>query len=154
MNGLELKVGQSTSNKDRYVEILVEETLEVVQRVLQAIDWRRHEERLRRISPTDPVLSPTEFPRSRFLAADAAEQLSVHLANEPLAQRKLGEQFDSALKRPHVVEDLTLILRCHPRLRFGGEHLTEGRLRSFDPRARDCFTAEVWLDQEMWIRKP
>lgn len=30
MNGLELKVGQSTSNEDRYVEILVEETFEVV----------------------------------------------------------------------------------------------------------------------------
>lgn len=62
--------------------------------------------------------------------------------------------MDSALEGPYIVEDLAVILRCHPRLRFGGENLTERRLSSLDSRARNCFAEQGWLDQEVWIRKP
>lgn len=88
------------------------------------------------------------------MSSDAAEQLPVHLPNESLAQRKLGEELDAALERPNIVEDLPLIFSRHPRLGFGRQNLAERRLCSFYSRAGDCFATQVWLNEEMWIRKP
>src|SRR5581483_7859693 len=92
MDRLELGVGQTCVN-ERGKLLVVEEALEVVERLLHLVDGRRNERRLLEgcVLGTDPALRSPELSGKTMRSADACEQLAVNLRDEAKRERQVAQ---------------------------------------------------------------
>jgi hypothetical protein len=157
VNRLELGVRQRSMDQYRACGILMEESLEIVQRLAHRGDRRRHIGGLgqRYVSGSDPVLRGAELTRLLLRAATAGEQHAMDLPDQPQRERQLRQALQSVVHRPHIVDDVLHVTRQAASLwtDLECEDILQRALCSLDLGTEHRLTPDIHGDEEIWIRQ-
>ena len=157
VDGLELRMCQAGVDECGQL-LLVQEALEVVERLLHLVDRGRHERRLcqARVLRPDPVLRAAKLAGETVSTATAGQELTVDLADQAERERQLAKPIQAVVHRVDVADDLVDVLRQPAPSRTGleldREQILERALRPLDLRAEHSLAPDVHVDEEVRVR--
>jgi hypothetical protein len=125
MDRLELVVDEGATYEDRQGRSFVEESLEIGKHLCEQVRWRWHEDGIGGTPPANPIWGSTELARGSLLTAHAAKQLTVHVSEEPIAQREIPHLLESTLQGADVVRNLAPVPRLGKMLSLRREDIAE-----------------------------
>lgn len=132
---LELRVGDSAVHERRQRIAVVQEALEMAQRVNHVGHRRWNERRIRerRSLRPDPVLRSSNVAGRGVSAAHVPHELGVDHLDESQRQRQSLELLDPGVHRPDVVEDFTSVVDLRAKLSsLEGKDIGQGAVCSLD----------------------
>ena len=103
----------------------------------------------------DPVLGSSDLTGSKVRASDALKQFAVDFANQTHGNRQFLQPFESEVHRAHIIDDFFDIPGQAGRenLRFGGQHILQGTLCSFDLTRKHRFFADIHVNEQVRMRQ-
>ena len=106
-------------------------------------------------SRANPVLAGAKFTWSAIRATNPFQQLAVNFANQPQAQGKGLQTFQTVIHGTHVVDNFLDILREFPALGVDLklEDILKGALCALDLGAQHRLLAHVHRNEEVGIRE-
>ncbi len=119
MDRFELRMHECALDNDwmmrslRVLAPLMQEFLEIIQRVVHFRNRRRNECRVRKTGSlrADPILRNTKVAGSSSVSAETVHEFSVDFPNQPKTKWELGKAPDTMIQRADVIDDFSSVVK-------------------------------------------